>query len=692
MKEKKTQSQDVQPQPTGTLYDALGNSSEKKGEHEKTDMEVVIGHQHPLCPALIVSSLLTLSDIIRGIEPVPSLASPAANQAGSIRQDGPGAYSVHGHRSTIQRPRSGPLTGRIPDMEGLGLEMVPTSQANRDHDTGLIHADPIDASENGMIPTAEPISKRAKRLWKKKLFLFLSMETMVAQVLVLIILVAFLLAPKTGDHKELTEQQNGVIPVSGNSFLATTPKTQPPLSLWERLNLPQYTLSAMENPRSPQTKAYQWLSINIDNSNNTEHLAVWRLRQKFALATFYYSTRGDHWVENQGWLDWDTNECNWTQQRLWDPLNQEVNCDDDGKLLSLQFWYANNLDGTMPPEISLLCNSLEIVAFARNYQLKGSIPTEVGLMTKLALIQFFSATSSGTLPTELGQLQSLKNLLISGRELIGTLPTELGNLSNLTGLVSEGANFSGSIPAEVLRLSNLKTLIFSECPLLDTSSFLPGVVRNLHNLEILGLGSGKTGGFTSIPTEIGRLTNLQTLKLTDFRLNGTLVSEMGMLTKLNYLYLERNSITGTLPEELSKMSQLKVLLMSSNQLEGSPLEQGVLHQLTQLQELHINDNLFSGSIATEIGSMNSLEKLEVQDTNLSGTLPTDLLLLDNLTSLVLSNTSLTGSIPDGLCGAIVSPHERKFFGGNFYSVPTTNLSVCYGTSLCGCTCEHCPKA
>ncbi|CAB9525280.1 LRR receptor-like serine threonine-protein kinase [Seminavis robusta] len=713
----------------------LGNIFEKEEEQRK------IGRQHPIpfpeSPALDGST--PFNAYISGIESIPTSTPPDLRQAQRVRENRPGAYPVAG---------IGHSPGLPPDMEELGLELVPqgdrdhncrlsfadisnffafTSSTSNDDDDGLIHADrvndlviadisnllafnftrhnmeestrnegglihaePVDDSENGEIPTAEPMATRAKKLWKKKLCLDLSLEAILAIAIVSIILVAFLLAPKSRNQTQSAKQQNGVIPIQEHPGTMAS-ITQAPISLWERLNLPEYTLRAMENPRSPQTKAYQWLSNNLNNSNNTIHLPAWRLKQRFALSTFYYATRGDYWVKNQGWLNWDSNECTWAQ--FHDELypNEAANCDDNGQLLSLQFGEANNLDGTIPPEISLLAESLETLVFTGNFQLKGNIPTEVGLMTRLTGLWMSTTHLSGTLPTELGQLQSLENLLISGSELVGTLATELGNLSNLTTLGFARVNFSGSIPTEILGLSNLKVLGFGECPLLDLTSLLTGVVGNLHNLEMLSLGKGKAGRCTSIPSEIGKLTNLATLILNDFQLNGTIPSEMGLLTKLKDLYLESNSITGTLPEGLSKMSQLKALFISANQLEGRPLEQDVLPQLTQLQWLHINDNLFSGSIATEIGLM-SLEVLELQNTNLSGTFPTEILLLDNLTRLVLMNTSLTGSIPDELCGILLAPHEMKHFGGNAYTVPTTNLSVCYGTSLCGCTCEACPKA
>ncbi|CAB9512276.1 Leucine Rich Repeat [Seminavis robusta] len=690
---KNTESRDAsveQPQASNHSYDTtLGNIGEKNGGKEKKEMESVIGNQRPTTfPTSLDSKFSSLSEalddiISSSIQALPMSSPPALHQ-----DDRPGAHAVAGIRPIFYRPRSRPLAGM--DMEGLRLELVPTSQNDRDHDSGLIHADPVDDSENGTIPIAEPMTTRAKRLWKKKLVLFLSLETICAQVLVAIFIVAFLLAPKSSHQTQSAMQQNGVIPIQENPG-TVAPNTQATTSLWERLNLPEYTLRAMENPRSPQTKAYQWLSNNINNSNNTQHLPVWRLQQRFALATFYYSTRGDYWVKNQGWLDWDTNECNWEQLpgHYWDP-NPAPYCDDNGQLLSLQFMLANKLDGTMPPEISLLQKSLERLRFSWNYQLKGNIPTEVGLMTKLTSLFLGTTHLSGRLVTELGQLHSLETLGIAGSKLVGTLPTELGTLSNLTMLLADGVNLSGSIPTEILRLSNLKSMGFSGCPLLDITSFVPEVVGKMHNLEMLFLDLGKPGRLASIPSEVGKLTNLATLSLNGFQLNAPLPSELALLTNLAYLTLQGNSISGTLPEELSKMSQLEFFNIQSNKLEGKILEQGVLHQLNKLWLLKISDNLLSGSLPTEVGLWSRLVNLELQNTRISGTLPTELLLLDNLTSLVVMNTSLTGSIPHGLCEKVLLPQENRCFGGSCYGVAPTNLSVCHGAQLCGCSCTPCP--
>ena len=102
----------------------------------------------------------------------------------------------------------------------------------------------------------------------------------------------------------------------------------------------------------PVSEALDWLGDHPDLAN----MAQWKKEQLFALATFYYSTRGDYWVENQGWLDWDTNECDWEQLATYEDATTGLNCNDGGEIRVLKFQKTNNLDGRIPPEISFSCS------------------------------------------------------------------------------------------------------------------------------------------------------------------------------------------------------------------------------------------------------------------------------------------------------------------------------------------------
>ena len=60
-------------------------------------------------------------------------------------------------------------------------------------------------------------------------------------------------------------------------------------------------------------------------------------------------------------------------------------------------------------------------------------------------------------------------------------------------------------------------------------------------------------------TEIGNLTNLTSLSLSQNQLKGEIPSEMGTLAKLEYLNLGNNEFTGEIPSEIGNLTNLTVL-------------------------------------------------------------------------------------------------------------------------------------
>lgn len=87
---------------------------------------------------------------------------------------------------------------------------------------------------------------------------------------------------------------------------------------------------------------------------------------------------------------------------------------------------------------------------------------------------------TATIPTEIGRLTTLRILEMSGTETSGTIPTEIGNLAMLTSFSSDQSDLQGSIPTEIGRLTNLENFF-------------------LRGAQLQG---------TTIPTEIGQCTNL----------------------------------------------------------------------------------------------------------------------------------------------------------------------------------------
>ena len=90
---------------------------------------------------------------------------------------------------------------------------------------------------------------------------------------------------------------------------------------------------------------------------------------------------------------------------------------------------------------------------------------------------------------------------------------------------------------------------------------------------------------TTLPPEIGSLTNLEWLELSGNHLT-TLPPEIGDLKNLETLGLDSNHFT-TLPPEIWKLKNLKALDLGRNQLTTLPKEIG---NLTKLEELYLNGN------------------------------------------------------------------------------------------------------
>ena len=175
---------------------------------------------------------------------------------------------------------------------------------------------------------------------------------------------------------------------------------------------------------SPQYQALQWLveedgyfdrmySANEDGSIDTDkNWFQTKVLQRYSLATLYYATNGmKSWFSIGNWLS-DVDVCLW----------YGIICNDDA--LNEQFVTVtginlnyNGLNGTIPNEIGLLEKSLSILWIeatifdldivlpsSTNPRLVGTIPTTIGLLTKLEHLVLGKNDLTGTIPTEIQQL------------------------------------------------------------------------------------------------------------------------------------------------------------------------------------------------------------------------------------------------------------------------------------------------
>ena len=325
------------------------------------------------------------------------------------------------------------------------------------------------------------------------------------------------------------------------------------------------------------------------------------------LVALYETTNGPNWVNNDGWLT-DAPLGEW----------HGVSVDAGGRVVGLnlpgrwdsdsQDWIRHGLEGSIPPELGNL-SRLEHLSLGAN-ELTGSIPPELGNLSSLEVLVLAVNYLTGSIPPELGDLSSLEYLRLYANELTGSVPPELGDLSSLTQLFLSNNALTGAIPPELGNLSNLKELKLT--------------------------GTALTG---AIPPELGNLSALETLWLHENELTGSIPSELGNLSALETLWLFQNDLTGSIPPELGDLSSLEYLELYNNALTGPiPPELG---NLSQLVYLLLHENALTGSIPPELGNLSSLEWLWLYYNALTGPIPASFLQIRGLSSFSISgNESL----------------------------------------------------
>ena len=170
-----------------------------------------------------------------------------------------------------------------------------------------------------------------------------------------------------------------------------------------------------------------------------------------------------------------------------------------------------------------------------------------------------------------------------------------------------------------------------------------GTPRRVTRLDTSGAGLTELTG--TIPPELGNLTSLTNLRLSNNKLTGQIPSSLGSLANLQGLYLSSNQLTGQIPSELGSLAKLEVLHLDGNQLTGEiPPELG---SLATLERLRLFNNQLTGPIPTWLGNLANLEVLSLRENQLTGEIPAELGSLTNLVHLVLSGNQLTGEITRG---------------------------------------------
>ncbi|TYI16425.1 hypothetical protein ES332_A08G253900v1 [Gossypium tomentosum] len=309
------------------------------------------------------------------------------------------------------------------------------------------------------------------------------------------------------------------------------------------------------------------------------------------------------------------------------------------KGLNLLYLFENQLTGVIPVELTSLKNLSKLDLSINN--LTGRIPVGFQYLEELIMFQLFDNSLTGTIPRILGAYSLLWVVDLSNNQLTGRIPRHLCHNLNLMFLNLGTNKLTGNIPSGVTNCLPLVQLLLTGNSLTGS---LPSNLCKLVNLSAIELGQNNFRG--PIPAEIGNCKALQRLHLHYNYFTSELPREIG------------TDLRGNLPGEIGALSQLELLKLSDNDLSRIiPPELGNLIRLTELQ---MGGNSFSGNIPAALGSLSGLQiALNLSYNNLSGVIPQELGNLVLLEYLMLNNNHLSGEIPGSFANL------PSLFGYNF---------------------------
>ncbi|CAO2835898.1 unnamed protein product [Amaranthus hypochondriacus] len=335
----------------------------------------------------------------------------------------------------------------------------------------------------------------------------------------------------------------------------------------------------------------------------------------------------------------NTIEIDLSKQRLSGTLRFDAIC-SLSSLKKLAVGY-NSLSGNITEDIRN-CTQLEYLDLGNN-NFSSLIPNFSSL-TQLKFLYLQLSGFFGVFPwNSFTKITSLVELNIGDNPFdITTFPKQILQLKKLNVLYLYNCSISGQIPSEIGNLTDLIDLELSQNFL---SGSIPLEISNLKNLKYLKIwGNNLTG---KLPFGFRNLINLEQFDACNNRLEGDL-SEMKFLNKLVWLQLYNNNFSGKIPAEFGEFKSLTNLSLYNNKFTGElPLKLG---SWTEFDFIDVSANHLSGPIPPDMCRKGTMTKLLMLQNNFSGEIPVSYANCKTLTRFRVSQNSLTGKVPDGIWG------------------------------------------
>ncbi|KAB1670476.1 hypothetical protein ES319_1Z161400v1 [Gossypium barbadense] len=341
---------------------------------------------------------------------------------------------------------------------------------------------------------------------------------------------------------------------------------------------------------------------------------------------FNYRNQLQSWVEVKGsdCCKWERVECNTTTRRLIQLSLNSTKWEDNMEYVmdnrNLNAWYLNASMFLPFEELKRLYLSGNVIG--------GSLENE----------------GFGKLSSTLSNLEILN---LSENYLNDSILLSLSELSSLRYLDLSINKFEGSSHLRgfqlLSRLNNLETLDLSGNSLKNTILFH---MRNISSLKTLRLSANQLKGRLDHIHDGSQLrpTNLEELDLSGNLFRNNTISFPQGLSSLKSLTLYNNHLQGSLDTiGLSNLTNLKKLDLSGNQIESfqSFKDGGRKLELTHLEELNLDGNLFNTSVFASLNKLSNLKSLSIRFNQLKGSIDMkDLEAFINLRKLDMSYNEL----------------------------------------------------
>ena len=320
------------------------------------------------------------------------------------------------------------------------------------------------------------------------------------------------------------------------------------------------------------------------------------------LSALYHSAGGADWSHNKRWLD------GYPCARKW----KGVKC-NESRVVSIDLAH-NNMKGVLPSQLGVL-RSLTRGNFSRNSALNGTLPSQLGHLSKLRGLNFANVAP---------------NTVINQKNIIEYFKCKHADRTNPLACVSPSSNSTNFLPSTGM------------------SGMLPSELGALLEIEILEMGNCH---YTSIPSQLGKLTTLRSIGLEHNKIRGTVPTELGLASKLDRVVAFQNSgLSGPIPSEIGLLESMKWGLNFANcAISASlPTEIGALSNIEV--GLGLRSNNITGAVPTQIGNLIRTKVGLAFDYNrLSSSLPSQLGRFTAVgTGFTFMHNHITGRIPTEL--------------------------------------------